>query len=287
MDNEHKDTFIKPMARIVVTHSDKILLVKRAENQTRPGEWEVPGGAVDPGESYEEGALRELQEETGIDDIAELIFDHSAWYEFDGNERIAVFFVAETQRTSVQLSEEHIEFRWVDKNTIYNVNLDNFYKPFLEKFFETAVNKVDSPNNVDENTTNYLDVFTDGGSRGNPGPSATGYVVLNSEGQIIKEGGDYLGITTNNQAEYQAVRTALEACLDLGVSSLRLYIDSMLVVNQMNGEWEIKNRDLWPIHQNIKDLVAKYKSVTFTHIVREKNKLADAKVNEVLDKRAE
>jgi len=141
---------------------------------------------------------------------------------------------------------------------------------------------------VDKNSTichERLKVYTDGGSRGNPGPSASGYVINDNEDQVVEEGGEYLGITTNNQAEYQAVKLALEQCRKYCLDHVDFYIDSLLVVNQMNGVWKVKNKDLWPVHQAIKDLQKEFKKVTYTHVRREFNKLADAKVNEVLDNR--
>ncbi len=129
-----------------------------------------------------------------------------------------------------------------------------------------------------------LVIYTDGGSRGNPGPSASGFVIMNTKEQILEEGGEYLGVTTNNQAEYQAVKIALETALKYHPSKIEFRIDSLLVVNQMNGVYKIKNRDLWPIHSAIKELVEQVNgSVKFTHVRREFNTLADQKVNEVLD----
>ncbi len=128
-----------------------------------------------------------------------------------------------------------------------------------------------------------LKIFTDGGSRGNPGPSASGFVILNDNEEIIEEGGEYLGVTTNNQAEYQAVKLAMQSSLKYDPSEVHFFIDSLLVVNQMKGVYKIKNRDLWPIHSDIKKMSENFDKVTFTHVRRELNKLADAKVNEVLD----
>ncbi len=128
-----------------------------------------------------------------------------------------------------------------------------------------------------------LKVFTDGGSRGNPGPSASGFVIFNEAEEIIEEGGEYLGVTTNNQAEYQAVKLAIQSSLKFDPDEVHFFIDSLLVVNQMKGVYKIKNRDLWPIHSDIKKLSENFRKVTFTHVPREQNKLADAKVNEVLD----
>ncbi len=128
-----------------------------------------------------------------------------------------------------------------------------------------------------------IKLYADGGSRGNPGPSASGYVLLNMDDSVIKKAGVYLGITTNNQAEYQALRFALEEAQKIGAREVHVYLDSLLVINQMKGIFKVRNRDLWPIHEAIKEQVKNFKKVNFTHVPRELNKLADAEVNETLD----
>jgi ribonuclease HI len=126
-------------------------------------------------------------------------------------------------------------------------------------------------------------LFTDGGSRGNPGPSALGYVILDmSDGEIKKES-EYLGITTNNQAEYKALLYGLKDALDHGVKELEVYMDSQLIVNQVNGEYKVKNADLLPIYTSVKDLASRFNKISFTHVPRAMNKIADALVNECLD----
>ncbi len=128
-----------------------------------------------------------------------------------------------------------------------------------------------------------IKMYADGGSRGNPGPSASGYVLLNMDDTVIKKSGVYLGITTNNQAEYQALKYGLEEAQKLGAREVQVFMDSLLVVNQMKGIFKVKNRDLWPIYEAIKDQATFFKKVTYTHVPRELNKLADAEVNETLD----
>lgn len=129
-------------------------------------------------------------------------------------------------------------------------------------------------------------LFGDGGSRGNPGPSAIGYVLLDMEDNILLKNGVYLGITTNNQAEYQSLKLGLEEAFKMGAQEVAVHMDSMLVVNQMKGIFKVKNRDLWPIHEAIKESAARFKKVTYTHVPREFNKLADGEVNATLDKEA-
>ena len=126
-------------------------------------------------------------------------------------------------------------------------------------------------------------LYADGGSRGNPGPSASGFVIMDENDEIVLKSGVYLGITTNNQAEYNALKFGLEQAQKMGISEVDVYMDSLLVINQMKGIFKVKNRDLWPIHESIKSMAKNFKSVSYTHVPRELNKLADAEVNTTLD----
>jgi ribonuclease HI len=129
-----------------------------------------------------------------------------------------------------------------------------------------------------------LKIYTDGGSRGNPGPSASGYVLIDAAtDKVIVDKGIYLGITTNNQAEYQALKFALEEAHKMGAERIDVYMDSMLVVNQMKGIFKVKNRELWAVHDAITTLRSSFKHITFTHVPRAMNSLADNAVNRALD----
>ncbi|HSW99249.1 MAG TPA: reverse transcriptase-like protein [Candidatus Saccharimonadales bacterium] len=126
-------------------------------------------------------------------------------------------------------------------------------------------------------------LFADGGSRGNPGPSAAGYAILEMGGRVIASKGEYLGITTNNQAEYQALKLGLEEALRMHAVEVHVFMDSMLVVNQVLGVFKVKNRDLWPVHSDVMGLAKRFTHISFTHVPRELNKLADRAVNDALD----
>lgn len=110
---------------------------------------------------------------------------------------------------------------------------------------------------------------------------------MDNYGHVIHEGGMYLGITTNNQAEYHGVRLGLEKALEIGIRNIDFRIDSQLVVNQLNGIYTIKNRELWPINERIRELVGQFDKVTFTHVKREFNQLADGVVNKILNAHSE
>ncbi|MCA9347509.1 reverse transcriptase-like protein [Candidatus Saccharibacteria bacterium] len=141
----------------------------------------------------------------------------------------------------------------------------------------------ESSKSIQEKYPKVAKLYADGGSRGNPGPSAGGYAILDMADNVVKSNGKYLGITTNNQAEYHSLKGGVEMALELGIRELHVYMDSLLVINQMKGIYKIRNKDLWPIHDAIKNLIAKFEKITFTHVPRELNKLADSLVNEALD----
>lgn len=126
-------------------------------------------------------------------------------------------------------------------------------------------------------------LYTDGGSRGNPGPSAAGYVLLDENDGIIKKEGKYLGIITNNQAEYLALKSGLALAKSYGVQELEVFMDSLLVVNQMKGLYKVKNLELQPIHQSVKEFAGAFRRISFNYVPRELNKIADTMVNECLD----
>ncbi len=133
--------------------------------------------------------------------------------------------------------------------------------------------------------TNLVEIklYADGGSRGNPGPAASGYVLMTMDNTVIFQGGQYMGLTTNNQAEYNALKLGLEEAWERNAQIVHVYMDSLLVVNQMKGLYKVKNHDLAPVHTAIRVLESKFDEVTYTHVPRELNKLADGMVNETLD----
>lgn len=131
-----------------------------------------------------------------------------------------------------------------------------------------------------------LFTFTDGGSRSNPGPAATGIVIKNPEGEILASYGEYLGEQTNNYAEYKAIISALAKAKTLGATEVVCVLDSKLVVEQLSGSWKVKHENIKPLVREARELMNQFEKVTLKHVLREKNKEADAEVNKVLDSRA-
>lgn len=143
---------------------------------------------------------------------------------------------------------------------------------------------------MNKSKSTNLVLYTDGGSRGNPGPAAAGVVVLDDQGKILKTANRYLGETTNNQAEYRALLLGFETIKKLNpVDStkdieLEVFMDSELIVKQMKGEYKVKAVDLQPLYLEVRNLSGQFGKVSFTHVRREKNSHADALVNQALDR---
>ena len=125
-------------------------------------------------------------------------------------------------------------------------------------------------------------IFTDGGSRGNPGHAACAFVVYDSQNKLIHQASFLLGITTNNVAEYSAVLKSLDWITS--ESTVTFYLDSLLVVKQLRGEYKIKDPKLQELSKNILLKIENCKlKISFVHIPREKNTVADLLVNKTLD----
>lgn len=281
--------------RAIVRENEKTLLLRRANG--RPsilGKYELPGGKVNYGEQPEDALARNLASEAGVTIQTAQLFDVLTYIDHDERDIQYVFIlylVSLRSGSRVQLSQNYNHYTWKKVAAIEQSELTESAKLLLgisqqvitsvktNELIETDVSKTSD--------STHLVLYSDGGSRGNPGPSAAGFVVMNDKEHVIHEGGMYLGITTNNQAEYHGVLLGLERALAMGARTVDFRIDSLLVVNQMNSVYQIKNRELWPVHERIRELVAKFDKVTFTHVKREFNQLADGMVNKILNAQAE
>ncbi|HWP61054.1 MAG TPA: ribonuclease HI family protein [Candidatus Paceibacterota bacterium] len=134
-------------------------------------------------------------------------------------------------------------------------------------------------------------IYTDGGARGNPGPAGAGAVMYDEYGVVLKEVSDYLGETTNNVAEYEALIRILAAAHEhfghqLSQISVEIRMDSELIVRQMEGKYKVKAPGLRPRFTEVKRLLQHFPHHSFTHVPREENTEADRLVNEAIDRGA-
>src|SRR3972149_7357106 len=129
-------------------------------------------------------------------------------------------------------------------------------------------------------------LHTDGGARGNPGPAAAGIVLEASNGKVVKRFGHFLGHATNNEAEYRALILGLETALAEGARELECFLDSQLVVSQLNGLYKVKDARMREFWNKVKGLEKNFASISYIHVMRSNDAHPDDLVNEVLDEKA-
>lgn len=130
-------------------------------------------------------------------------------------------------------------------------------------------------------------LFIDGASRGNPGEAAAGVLILDQSGEVLEEISQYLGITTNNVAEYQGAILGLSRAKDLKARKVQIYSDSQLLVRQLRGEYKVKSPHLIPLYRRVIGLINGFSEVRITHVPREENRQADRLANRGIDERAQ
>lgn len=280
------------VVQALIQDNDKTLLLRRL--QGRPGivgKYELPGGTLDEQEQPDDGMRRHLQNDLGMTVHDLLLHDVMSMVNPDDGDiqHVFIVYVVEgiNQHISIKFGQNYDSYDWIPMSELQQSNLRDSAAYLL------GVNAVNTT--LTSSTKSHLTgvvkkytkgiqtvIYSDGGSRGNPGPSAAAFVIVDGE-NVVDQGGEYLGITTNNQAEYHGVRLGLEKAAMLGIRNIEFRIDSMLVVNQLKGIYKIKNRELWPINERIRTLMANFQVVTFKHVPRELNTMADALVNKFLD----
>lgn len=275
--------------RAIIKKDGKTLLLRRANGRkTILGKYELPGGRLEYGEQPEDALRRYLHDDSDLHIQTSQLFDAVAYVDHDDRDIqyiVIVYLVSlENSHRDVQLSPNYDKYQWAKPHNMQQgilTDLTQLVLGIIEQ--DQIVHQTTSTDAIKTTISDKITIFSDGGSRGNPGPSAAGFIIVNNKQEVIDEGGEYLGITTNNQAEYHGVRLGLERARHLGYRRVDFKIDSMLVVNQMNGIYTIKNRELWPINERIRELMKNFERVTFSHVRREFNQLADGIVNRTLD----
>ncbi len=281
--------------RAIIHKNEKTLLLKRASGrESILGKYELPGGKLDYGEQPEDALGRYLHDDVGLTIRTAQLFDVLSYIDHDNRDIQYVFvlyLVSLRGDDKITLSQNYDHYLWEKMSNIQQNELTESAKLLLG-VSEQHVDKVEQERLIGSDVATTTDsshviIYTDGGSRGNPGPSASGFVVMDDQERVLHEGGMYLGLTTNNIAEYHGVRLGLEKALSMGAKTVEVRMDSLLVVNQMNGVYQIKNRELWPINERIHEMMKKFEKVTFTHVRREFNQLADGMVNKILNAHAQ
>ena len=291
----------RAIVQLLLHKGDKILLLRRAQGQSAIlGKYELPGGRLGKNEQPEDSLKRHVLADTGLAIGSLKLLDTVSYADYDetssGVQNVLIVYSAETPSNNDKIiieSNKYDKYEWQDIFSAKKLALRSSAATVLDVALSDHA-KIDesSQNNLKQDVplvgygskpSLHLIMYSDGGSRGNPGPSSAGFVIMDQSEQVIDQGGAYLGITTNNQAEYHGVRLGLERALELGARRVDVRIDSLLVANQLKGVYAIKSRDLWPINERIREIIPKFNKVTFTHVPRALNQLADGMVNKILD----
>lgn len=286
----------KVVTRAIIKQEGKILLVRRSGGRpTISGLYELPGGRVHIGQQPEDALSHALRIHLNVAPETIQLADVMTFIDPDDRELQYLFIIFEATLKpvdkTIRLSPEYDKYVWksmsnlqlneLTRSTQQNLGLQTI--PFATGSEPTLYHKGDDKITIGDSAI----IYSDGGSRGNPGPSASGFVIMNTAGEVIAEGGAYLGHTTNNVAEYQAVYLGLEKAQELGFRTIDFRMDSQLVARQLNGEYKIRHSELASINNRIAELAGQFERVTFTHVRREYNQLADGVVNKILDKQQE
>jgi len=126
-------------------------------------------------------------------------------------------------------------------------------------------------------------IFSDGACRGNPGPSGIGAVIYDRHGKVVHEISGYIGETTNNVAEYEALLAALDYCVKKKLHPVEILADSQLMIRQLTGEYKVKHPNMKPLYQRVLGHLSQLTCLGFKHVPREENKEADKLANEGID----
>lgn len=271
---------------VISDKSGNILLLRRSNGMPNLiGSFELPGGLLQDGEQLNDALRRTIKNDTNLQIENYILKDALSMKDREDSEIQHIFIVynaaiSDDEITTIKPSGTYDEYALVKPADLRNYNLRDSASAILNVLTQATIGGVAVPASP---KMKYV-LYSDGGSRGNPGPSAAGFVLVDSEtGQLIEEGGLYLGITTNNQAEYHALSLGIERALEKGILSLECRLDSQLVVNQVNGSYHIKNQELWPIYERVKSYIPQFEHIIFVYIPREYNQRADSVVNKLLD----
>ena len=278
------------VVQAIIKSGDKVLMLERTKGSPNViGHLELPGGTIDAAEQPDDALRLHLKNDLGVELDKMAVADalSLADRENSGVQHIFIVYsclVLDPSKLDITTGSSYGSYIWVSMHKFDSHKLRDSASYILSKYY--SINKeINNSVDVDKKTTSVdkVLIYSDGGSRGNPGPSAAAYVIVNSNQDVVASGGEYIGITTNNQAEYQGVRLGLEEAEALGYKNIEFRIDSMLVVNQLKGLYTIKNRELWPVNERIRSLIGSFEKVKFIHVPREQNQMADSLVNKYLD----
>ena len=268
----------------IVRTEDGVLVLKRNRGRSEaPVFWELPTGKIKFGEQPEEAIARALSEYVGLTANSIKIRDVITFLALEGASRLSnLYIIYEIGVSGLEKPTPHdryTAYKYIKDFTSANIRLSEASL----SVFEIIEGKVTLGRISPRDTASAATIYVDGASRGNPGPSGIGYLVVDTNGKVMKQGGKFIGFATSRVAEYYAMKNGIELAISLGLRSVHFISDSLMVVNQLNGIFTVKNQDILPIYQEIEKRLDFFDAVSFTHVSREQNVVADQEANFAID----
>lgn len=268
----------------IIRNEEGVLILKRNRGRSAsPVFWELPTGKIKFGEQPEEAMARSLTEYTGLRVSTMKLRDVITFLALDGSSRLSnlyiIYDIEPAGGTKPIPRDRYTSYKYIKDFASANVHLNEA----STSVFEIIEGKIVSDRISPRDTASSYSIYVDGASRGNPGPSGIGYRILDTDGHVVEQGGEFIGFATSRVAEYYAMKNGIERAIKLNLKTAHFFSDSLMVVNQLNGIFTVKNPDIIPIYGDIQKLLENFESVSFTHIPRSENTVADTEANLAID----
>ena len=269
----------------IIKNEDGVLIFKHSHGRSETSVfWELPTGKIGFGEQPEEAMARSLTEYTGLTASSIKLKDVITFLAPEGSSRISNLYII--YEITVPVDERptprdrYSAYKFIKDTNNLGIHLNETTSTVLE----IEEGKILPENISPRSTINSVTINVDGASRGNPGPSGIGYCIRDESGKIIERGGEFIGFATSRVAEYCAMRKGIERAIELNIKTVHFISDSLMVINQLNGIFSVKNQDIIPIYHEIKNRLENFSAVSFSHVPRSENAIADAEANIAIDK---
>ncbi len=267
----------------IIRNEDGVLIFKRHRGRSEaPVFWELPTGKISFGEQPEEAMARTLSEYAGLTVSSIKLKDVITFLALEGASQLSNLYIVYEITVAADArpvpQDRYTAYKYMKDASGINLNEATMSVLEIERG-EVHQNKISA-----RGVANSATVYVDGASRGNPGPAGIGYYIVGENGQMVKRGGEFIGFATSRVAEYYAMKEGIEQAIELGFKSVRFVADSLMVINQLNGIFQVKNKDIMPIYRDIQALLGKFDVVAFTHVPRLQNTAADKEANLAIDR---
>ena len=276
---------MKQRIRVVglIRNEEGVLVFKRSRGRSEaPVFWELPTGKIKFGEQPEEAMARSLTEYTGLRAESLKLKDVVTFLAPEGSSQLSNLYIIYDIKIEAEAKphprDRYTSYKYL-KDSMNGTRLTETSATVLEIVEEKLLSDRVSPRAA----ANSVTINVDGASRGNPGPSGIGYCITDSSGRIIERGGEFIGFATSRVAEYYALKKGIERAAELGYKTARFVSDSLMAVNQLTGVFQIKNQDITPIYNDIQKSLNSFEAVSFTHVPRSENVIADKEANDAID----